>query len=142
MDIVSNTVSPLFDPTSEYTTNPHNLRKDIQQRATGKKSLSHTEIASGVACATTALPEVTRGAMRDLVFIPDLAKEVDAVLAHEKCRGDRANRRVAPTLIQTRSRSEKFGSHSELRVAYLVVESAGAIKVVKIRGVGFATPKV
>jgi len=50
----------------------------------------------------TALPEVTRGTMCDrIVLIPDLAEEVDAVLAREKCRGDRVNGRVAPTLVHT-----------------------------------------
>ena len=106
VDIVTSFVNPLFDPTSEYTTNPHNLKNDIQQRATSKKSLSRTEIAPRVACATTALPEVTRGTMCDLMFIPDLAEEVNAVLAREKSRGDRVNRRVAPTLIHTQSRSK------------------------------------
>ena len=125
MGIVINHISPLFGPTSEYTTNHHNLKKDIQRRATGEKSPSHTETARGVARATTALPEVTRGTMCDMImFIPDLAEEVDAVPAREKGHGDRVNRRVAPTLIHTQSRSEKLGSHWELWVAYLVVESA------------------
>jgi len=57
-----------------------------------------------------------------IVFIPDLAEEVDAVPAREKCRGDRVNGRVAPTLIHTQISVGKI--HWELWVAYLVVESA------------------
>jgi hypothetical protein len=52
----------------------------------------------GVARAPGALPEVTRGTVRGLVFIPDLAEEVYAVRACEERRSDRVNGSIAPAL--------------------------------------------
>jgi hypothetical protein len=77
-----------------------------------------------------------------MIFIPNLAEEVDVVLAHEKCGSDQVNRHIALMLIKTQSQSEIFRSHSELQVAHLIVESTEAIKVVKICSVGFAMPKI
>jgi hypothetical protein len=78
--------------------------------------------------------------MCHLMLIPDLAEEVDAVLAREKCRGNRVNRRVAPTLFHTQSRLGKRIGITWF--TYLVVKSACALEVIKVRAVGFASPKV
>jgi hypothetical protein len=53
--------------------------------------------ARGRTC-TGRLPEATRGTMRGLVFIPDLAEEVYAVRACKERRSDRVNGSIAPAL--------------------------------------------
>ena len=60
----------------------------------------HTKIVHRVARATAALPNVFIGrAVRVWrMLVPDLAEEVDAILAREERRRDRMDRCIAPTL--------------------------------------------
>lgn len=93
------TVSAPSVPNSEYTTSLRNLNDDSVSGATSKTSPSRTEAVLGVARAPATLPRVTRRTMRDLVFIPDLTEEVDAVRAREERRGDGVNGSIAPALF-------------------------------------------
>jgi hypothetical protein len=99
IDIALATVSAPLVPSSEDTTSLRNLNDDYVSGATRKTSPFLTEAVPGVARAPATFPDVTRRTMCDLVFIPDLAEEVDAVRAPEERHGNRVNGSIAPALF-------------------------------------------
>jgi len=105
-----------------------------------------------IARASAALPNIVLGGTMRVrrMFVPNFAKEVDAIRAREERCCDRVDRRVAPTLpFVNNPNRERFlvqfegeGVRIWRALQYLVVEAATPIEVLEERGVGFAAPEV
>ena len=80
IDIALTTDSAPPVPSLEYTTSLRNLNDDDVGGAMRKRAHRIPKPRWGFARSLATLPEVTRGTMHDLVFIPDLEEEVDVAV--------------------------------------------------------------